>query len=134
MRTSFNIPDELLAEFDRTWQSEGFDSRSRAVREAMQEYIEAHTELETLSGEVTAAIAFDYQHEPVIHDIHDVQHDFQDVIRTTSHTHEGDWCLETIFCRGEAARVRELVYRLRNFDAVGRVKVLLLKPSGTEDE
>lgn len=127
MRTSFNIPDELLAEFDRTWQSEGFDSRSRAVREAMQEYIEAHTELETLSGEVTAAIAFDYQHERVIRELHDAQHDFQDVIRTTSHTHEGDWCLETIFCRGEAARVRELVYRLRNFDAVGQVKVLLLR-------
>ena len=127
MRTSFNIPDGLLDEFDQTWQAEGFDSRSRAVREAMQEYIEAHTSLETVSGEVTAALAFDYQHERVIRELHDVQHDFQDVIRTTSHTHEGDWCLETIFCRGEAARVRELVYRLRDFDAVGRVKVLLLR-------
>lgn len=127
MRTSFNIPDDLLAEFDRTWQTEGFDSRSRAVREAMQEYIEAHTELETVSGEVTAALAFDYQHERVIRELHDVQHDFQDVITTTSHTHEGDWCLETVFCRGEAARVRKLVYRLRDFDAVGQVNVLLLR-------
>ncbi|APX96172.1 MULTISPECIES: CopG family ribbon-helix-helix protein [Natronorubrum] len=127
MRTSFNIPDDLLAEFDRTWQSEGFDSRSRAVREAMQEYIEAHTELETVSGDVTAALAFDYQHERVIRDLHDVQHDFQDIIKTTSHTHEGTWCLETIFCRGEASRVRELVYRLRDFDAVGQVNVLLLR-------
>ena len=127
MRTSFNIPDELLEEFDQTWQAEGFDSRSRAVREAMQEYIEAHTELETVSGDVTAALAFDYQHERVIRELHDVQHDFQDVIRTTSHTHEGDWCLETIFCRGEAARVRTLVYRLRDFDAVGQVKVLFLR-------
>jgi CopG family nickel-responsive transcriptional regulator len=127
MRTSFNIPDDLLAEFDRTWQAEGFESRSRAVREAMQEYISAHASLETESGEVTAALAFDYQHERVIRELHDVQHDFQDVIITTSHTHEGDWCLEVIFCRGQAARVRELVYRLRDFDAVGRVKVLLLR-------
>ncbi|ELY50182.1 CopG family ribbon-helix-helix protein [Natronolimnohabitans innermongolicus] len=127
MRTSLNIPDDLLEEFDRTWQAEGFDSRSRAVREAMQEYIEAHTRLETVSGEVIAALAFDYQHERVIRDLHDVQHDFQDVITTTSHTHEGNWCLETVFCRGEAARVRDLVYRLRDFDAVGRVNVLLLR-------
>lgn len=132
MRTSFNIPDDLLEEFDRTWQSEGFDSRSRAVREAMQEYIEAHTDLETVSGEVTAAVAFDYRHERVIRDLHDVQHDFQDVITTTSHTHEGDWCLETIFCRGEGGRVRELVYRLRDFDAVSRVKVLLLRTRGEQ--
>lgn len=127
MRTSFNIPDELLDEFDRTWQAEGFDSRSRAVREAMQEYIETHTSLEDVSGEVTAALAFDYQHERVIRNLHDIQHDYQDVIRTTSHTHEGDWCLETIFCRGKAARIRELVYRLRDFDAVSRVNVLLLR-------
>ena len=32
MRTSFNIPDDLLFEFDETWQAEGLDSRSRGVR------------------------------------------------------------------------------------------------------
>lgn len=127
MRTSFNIPDELLEEFDRTWRAQGLDSRSRGVREAMQEYIAGHTDLETESGEVIAALAFDYQHERVIRDLHDVQHGFQDVIRTTSHAHEGDWCLETIFCRGDANRIRELVYRLRDFDGVRRVKVLLLR-------
>lgn len=127
MRTSFSVPDDVLAEFDRTWRAEGLDSRSRAVREAMQEYIEGHTDLEHESGEIIAAIAFDYRHEQVIRELHDVQHDFQDVIRTTSHAHEGDWCLETVFCRGDARRVRELVYRLRDFDGVGRVKVLLLR-------
>jgi len=127
MRTSFNIPDELLAEFDETWQTEGFDSRSRAVREAMQEYIEAHAELEAVDGEVAAVLAFDYEHEPVIEQLHTIQHEFQDVITTTSHTHEGEWCLETIFCRGSAERVRTLLYRLRDFDAVGRVKMMLLR-------
>jgi len=127
MRTSFNIPDELLAEFDDTWQTEGFDSRSRAVREAMQEYIEAHADLEAVDGEVAAVLAFDYEHEPVIEQLHTIQHEFQDVITTTSHTHEGEWCLETIFCRGSAERVRTLLYRLRDFDAVGRVKMMLLR-------
>ena len=127
MRTSFNIPDELLSEFDDTWQTEGFDSRSRAVREAMQEYIEAHADLETVDGEVAAVLAFDYEHEPVIEQLHTIQHEFQDVITTTSHTHEGEWGLETIFCRGPAERVRTLLYRLRDFDAVGRVKMMLLR-------
>jgi len=127
MRTSFNIPDDLLAEFDDTWQTEGFDSRSRAVREAMQEYIESHAELEAVDGEVAAVLAFDYEHEPVIEQLHTIQHEFQDVITTTSHTHEGEWCLETIFCRGPAERVRTLLYQLRDFDAVGRVKMMLLR-------
>ena len=126
MRTSFNIPDTLLSEFDETWQAEELDSRSRGVREAMQEYIEAHTRLEDIEGDVVVIIAFDYEHEAVIEEIHDVQHQFQDVITTTNHIHEGEWCLETLFCSGPAPRARNLTYRLRDFDAVNQVKLMFL--------
>lgn len=127
MRTSFNIPDEMLSEFDETWEAEGLDSRSRAVREAMEEYIEAHTRLDELSGEVITLVAFDYEHERIIEELHDVQHEFQDIITTTSHMHSEGWCLEGVFCRGPAKRVRELVYELRDFDGVSRVKPMLLR-------
>lgn len=126
MRTTVNLPEEDLAAFDAVWQAEGLDSRSRAVREAVREYTEAHTRLEERAGEVAAVLAFDYEHHAVIRELHDVQHDYQDVIQSTSHTHQGEWCLETVFCRGAVERVRELVYALRDFDAVGRVKVLVL--------
>lgn len=126
MRTSFNIPKEVIEEFDETWQSEGFESRSRAVREAMQEYIEAHSRLEDFTGNVVGLIAFDYEHPKVITELHDIQHEFQDIIQTTHHTHQRDWCLESIFCSGDASRIRELVYQLRNFDDVSRVKVMVL--------
>lgn len=127
MRTSFNIPDELVAEFDRVWQDEGLDNRSRAVREAMQEYIESHSRLEELTGEVVALIAFDYRHHDVIEELHSVQHEYQGVILNTSHTHQGKWCLESLFCRGAVTRVRELSYRLRDFDGVHRVKVMVIR-------
>jgi CopG family nickel-responsive transcriptional regulator len=126
MRTSLNVPDDLLAEFDATWEAEGIDSRSRAIREAMAEYVERHTRLEETDGEITAVLAFDYEHHEVIADLHTAQHEYQDVITATSHAHQGEWCLETIFCRGTATRVRELLYRLRDFDGVRRVQVLSL--------
>jgi len=126
MRTSLTVPEDVLAAFDETWRAEGLDSRSRAVREAMREYVEAHDELEAAEGEVVAVLAYDYEHESVIHDLHDVQHEFGEVIAATSHVHHDEWCLETAFCRGPAADVRELAYRLRNFDAVARVKVMVL--------
>jgi len=127
VRTSFNIPDEVVEEFDRVWQAEGIDNRSRAVREAMQEYIEAHSRLEATSGEVVALVGFDYSHHEVIQELHGVQHDYQDVILNTSHTHQGEWCLESLFCRGAAERVRELTYRLRDFDGVRRVKIMVIQ-------
>ncbi|MFD1564548.1 CopG family ribbon-helix-helix protein [Haloarchaeobius amylolyticus] len=129
MRTSFNIPDELLEEFDQVWQDEGIDNRSRAVREAMQEYIESHSQLEELTGNVVALVAFDYRHHEVIKDLHSVQHEYQDVILNTSHTHQGEWCLESLFCRGTVERVRELSYQLRDFDGVHRVKLMVLRDS-----
>lgn len=128
MRTSLNIPSEVVDDFDDTWQAEGLESRSRAAREAIQEYIERHTQLETIEGEAVAAIAFDYEHTLIIGELHTLQHEFEDIIYTTQHLHHGEWCLETVFCGGSAHRIRELVYRLRDFDAVGRVNVMFLQP------
>jgi len=130
MRTSFNIPDDLVGEFDQVWAEEGIENRSRAVREAMQEYIERHTRLEDTTGEVVALVGFDYRYHDVIQELHAVQHEFQDVILNTNHTHQGEWCLESLFCRGTAADVRELTYELRNFDGVRRVKVMLIRDEG----
>ncbi|MDS0473444.1 ribbon-helix-helix protein, CopG family [Natrinema sp. 1APR25-10V2] len=127
MRTSFNVPDEVLEEFDRIWREQGIDNRSRAVREAMQEYIEAHLRLEDTTGEIVALVGFDYRHHDVIRELHTVQHEYQDVILNTSHTHQGEWCLESLFCRGPAERVRDLTYRLRDFDGVRRVKIMVIR-------
>lgn len=127
MRTSLNIPQEVLDEFDETWEDQGLESRSRAVREAMQEYVERHMTLQDVEGEVVAMIAFDYEHTLVIGDLHGIQHEFQNVIDTMTHAHQGEWCLESVFCRGDAARIRELTYRLRDFDAVGRANVVFLQ-------
>ncbi|SEK64656.1 CopG family ribbon-helix-helix protein [Haloferax larsenii] len=127
MRTSFNIPDEVVTEFDRVWNEQGLENRSRAVREAMQEYIESHTRLEDTDGTVVALVGFDYRHHEVIGELHSVQHDYQDVILNTSHTHQGEWCLESLFCRGPSERVRQLTYRLRDFDGVRRVKVMMIR-------
>lgn len=126
MRTTVNIDDETIDAFDAVWQAEGLDSRSRAVREAIREYVESHTTLEAMTGDVAALVAFDYDHHEVIEALHTVQHDFQDVIDTTSHTHQGEWCLEAVFCRGPVDRVRDLVYALRDFDGVGRVRAMSL--------
>lgn len=131
MRTSFNIPDEIIEEFDRVWQDEGLDNRSRAVREAMQEYIESHSQLEDLTGDVVALVAFDYRHHEVIEELHGVQHEYQDVILNTSHTHQGEWCLESLFCRGAVEHIRELSYRLRDFDEVYRVRIMVIRDSGS---
>lgn len=133
MRTSLNVPEEMLAEFDQTWHAEGLESRSRALREAIQEYVESHHRLEQAHGTVAATVVFDYVHDECIEALHEIQHEYQSVIDTTCHVHHGQWCLESVFCRGDAATVRSLVYQLKDFDAVGRVSVTLLRADRADD-
>lgn len=134
MRTSLNIPQEVLDAFDETWQEQGLESRSRAGREAIHEYIERHTSLKEIEGDVVGTVSFNYEHTLVVGELHEIQHDFGDVIKTTHHMHQGEWCLETIFCSGPAEEIRTLVYELRDFDAVGRVNVTFLQPTEETDD
>ena len=62
----------------------------------------------------------------VIERLHDVQHKYQDVIISTSHTHQGEWCLETLFVAGKTDKVRDLIYELKNFDGVRRARSMIL--------
>lgn len=133
VRTSLSVPDDLLAEFDEVWQEQGIGSRSRALREAMLEYVEAHTRLAEAEGNLVALVGFDYQHDGAIGELHGVQHDYQDVVINTSHTHQGERCLESLFCRGDATRVRNLTDELRDFDAVRRVKVMVIPDAADHD-
>jgi CopG family nickel-responsive transcriptional regulator len=93
----------------------------------MLEYVEAHARLEATDDEVVALVGFHYRHDEVIRERHGVQQDFQDVILNASHTHQGESYLESLFCRGDARRVRGLTYRLRDFDAVWRMKVMVVR-------
>lgn len=79
-------------------------------------------------------MAFDYRHHEVIEELHSVQHEYQDVILNTSHTHQGEWCLESLFCRGPAKAVRDLSYELRDFDGVHRVKEMVIQNSDQTDK
>ncbi|QZA88470.1 ribbon-helix-helix protein, CopG family [Salinarchaeum sp. IM2453] len=126
MRTSLAVSEEMLDEFDAVREKEGIESRSRAIREAMAEYIERHQRLESVTGDITGVIVFDYEYEHVVTELHTVQHEHADTIISTSHAHHGEWCLETLFVDGPAASVRNLVYRLKSFDGIHRVRTMFL--------
>lgn len=59
--------------------------------------------------------------------MHSIQHEYQDMILNTSHPHQEEWCLESLFCRGDTERIRELSDQLRNFDGIQRLKVIVIR-------
>ncbi|ELY97799.1 CopG family transcripitonal regulator [Natrialba aegyptia DSM 13077] len=89
---SVSMPEELLNQIDQFADNHGYTGRSEVLREASRNLLGEFEDkkLEDIEGDVVVIIAFNYEHEAVIEEIHDVQHQFQDVITTTDHIHEGE--------------------------------------------
>jgi len=109
----------LLEDFDRLVRSEGFPSRSEALRELIRRALVR--ERREAGGEVVGTITFVYRHDVgmVTHRILHRQHDFLGTIRATAHTHLNDeTCLEVLIVEGDAGRVQQLADRLKTTKGV----------------
>ena len=119
-RIGVSLQGRLLEDFDRLVRSEGFPSRSEALRELIRRaLVREHREA---GGEVVVGtITFVYRHDVgmVTHRILHRQHDFLGTIRATAHTHlNEETCLEVLIVEGDAGRVQQLADRLKTTKGV----------------
>ncbi|HYU06473.1 MAG TPA: nickel-responsive transcriptional regulator NikR [Thermoplasmata archaeon] len=118
-RIGVSLQGRLLADFDRLVRSEGFPSRSEALRELIRRALVR--ERREAGGEVVGTITFVYRHDVgmVTHRILHRQHDFLGSIRATAHTHlNEETCLEVLIVEGDAGRVQQLADRLKTTKGV----------------
>ena len=118
-RIGVSLQGRLLADFDHLVRSEGFPSRSEALRELIRRAL--IRERREAGGEVVGTITFVYRHDVgiVTHRILHRQHDFLGTIRATAHTHlNEETCLEVLIVEGDAGRVQQLADRLKTTKGV----------------
>ncbi len=118
-RIGVSLQGKLLDDFDRLVRSEGFPSRSEALRELIRRAL--IRERREAGGEVVGTITFVYRHDVgmVTHRVLHRQHDFLGSIRATAHTHlNEETCLEVLIVEGDAGRVQELADRLKTTKGV----------------
>jgi CopG family nickel-responsive transcriptional regulator len=118
-RIGVSLEGRLLEDFDRLVRSEGFSSRSEALRELIRRSLVQRRRTE--GGPVVGTITFVYRHDvgTVTHRILHRQHDFLESIRATAHTHlSEETCLEVLIVEGDVARLEKLATRLRTTKGV----------------
>ncbi len=128
-RIGVSLEGPLLQSFDRIVASEGFASRSEALRELIRRSLVQQRRQG--SGKVVGTITIVYRHDVgmVTHRILHRQHDFLGTIRATAHTHLGEeTCLEVLIVEGDARRVEELANRLRTVKGVLFAEIVLATP------
>ena len=114
-RFSVSVDPVLLEEFDETIGEIGYN-RSTAIQVAMRDFLTGHKWSMEEEGVVAGAITMIYDHhvKGLGGTLTGIQHDFLDVISSTTHVHlDHDDCLEILAVKGNPKRIKELTRSLR---------------------
>ncbi|MBU1159505.1 MAG: nickel-responsive transcriptional regulator NikR [Candidatus Thermoplasmatota archaeon] len=126
-RISLSIESDLIKEFDAIADDLGHPTRSKAVGEAMREFVAKKKWDMAGKGVVPGVILVTYDHHSrgVNNALTELQHDYPDVVNATMHVHlSKHTCLEVIAFKGEADRVRSLARTLQSQKGVLDLKLI----------
>ena len=106
------FPPELLKDFDEITQKMGYESRSKAIQDAVRLFVaEKKWIQQDESIEQTGIILMIYDHDTrgLEADLTESQHHHKSLVTSTMHIHISETdCLEAIAVRGQASEIRHL--------------------------
>ncbi|NMC67397.1 MAG: nickel-responsive transcriptional regulator NikR [Spirochaetales bacterium] len=126
IRISMSLSSELLKEFDEILQDRGYNSRSKGIRDALNDYILRYQWMNEMEGERIGIIAaiYDNHFVGVMEDLTSVQHNYREYINATMHIPLSEkQCLEVIVVKGDANNIRELTEKIMRLRGVEHVRL-----------
>ena len=112
-RFSISLEEDLLEGFDSYVNQHGYSNRSEAVRDLIRKALV--TDEWASDSEVVGVVTMVYDHHrsQLQERITELQHDFYELITSTTHIHmDHHNCLEVTIVQGIASKVRDLAGRL----------------------
>lgn len=111
IRVSITFPPGLLKDFDEVISNVGYESRSKAVQEAVRLFISEKKCLQQGKNTYTGVLLMIYKHETrgLESSLTEIQHHHSNIICSTMHIHISEQdCLEAIAVKGEISKIRKL--------------------------
>jgi CopG family nickel-responsive transcriptional regulator len=127
-RISVSVDPHLLEEFDLTNYEIGYN-RSTAIQMAMRDFLSEHKwsigDEKIVAGAIT--MIFNHEVKGLRNILTRIQHDFLDVITSTTHVHlDHNNCLEILAVKGESKMIKDLTKNLRSSRGVKQLKFSIL--------
>ncbi|MBI2938180.1 MAG: nickel-responsive transcriptional regulator NikR [Thaumarchaeota archaeon] len=129
-RMSVSTPRPLLEEFDAVVAQMGYD-RSKAVQQAMKNFITEHKWTRSKAKTVAGAVIFIYDHETSRLDeqLTDIQHHYAPIINSTLHLHLGsEDCLQIVAVKGSSEKIQRLSQEISVKRGVKQLKQAIVAP------
>ncbi|WP_338034402.1 CopG family ribbon-helix-helix protein [Infirmifilum uzonense] len=127
-RVSITLPDDAYRALEELVSKTGISNRSRIMADAVM--LLRGQELEDnrfYAGSLV--LIYDHSKGETVYAVTDAQHDFNDIVRGTTHIHlSEEKCVEITTVVGEGKRIKELVSRLRKVSGVITVQTCFVVP------
>ena len=125
VRVGVTFPPELLKDLDKVIDEMGYESRSKAIQDAVSSFITDQRLLHEQKGKKAGVLVMVYDHDVkgLEDDLMESQHHHRSVINSVLHVHLSDKeCLEAVAVKGEAEDIRKLAQELATRKGVKQVR------------
>jgi CopG family nickel-responsive transcriptional regulator len=129
VRIGVTFPPDLLKEFDQITTKMGYESRSKAIQDAVRLYVSEKKWLKEEKTNQTGVLLMVYDHEVkgLESELTETQHHHAPLIASTMHIHLGERdCLEAIAVKGKASEIRQLSDELTTKRGVKILKAMIV--------
>jgi CopG family nickel-responsive transcriptional regulator len=125
VRVGVTFPPELLKELDETIDEMGYESRSKAIQDAVVSFITEQRLLRKEKGNKAGVLVMVYDHDVkgLEDDLIESQHHHRSIINAVLHVHlSAKECLEAVAVKGEAEDIKKLAQELATRKGVKQVR------------
>ena len=115
VRVGVTFPPELLHSLDEMIEDMGYESRSKAIQDAVASFVSEQRLLRKEKGRKAGVLVMVYDHDVkgLEDELVEAQHHHRSVINSVLHVHLSDKeCLEAVAVKGEAEDIRHLAQEL----------------------
>ena len=129
VRVGVTFPPELLDEFDEIVNKTGYQSRSKAIQDAVRLYISEKKWFKEENTEQRGILIMVYNHDikGLERDLTEAQHHHSSLISSTMHIHVDDRdCLEAIAVKGKSSEIQHLSNELTVKKGVKILKTIIV--------
>lgn len=129
IRFSATIPPYILEEFDRVTEEVGYKSRSKAVRDAILNFI-AQQKMLRGTGNRAGSITIVYDYRDQQNDLAALQHKYADIIEAALTANLGQHhTLEIIAVNGDLKKINEFAKALQTQKNIKHINTVILASS-----